>query len=1273
MTDPRPEEFRRFHELLVEHAPDGYRPWYFRVRQGSKAPGTSGSWKDDDARLSVEEAIEWMEDGGNVGIAGTADDALVNVDIDDEEETTPGDLKDTLIARSRSRTGVHAWYFAAPDEDIPNIPTDNAGEIRAEWQYVVAPGSYVDTDPTDVPEEYRDDAGYYTVEKEAPVTSLRFSELPAVFREHQKETEQENEDAELQHEIPGGDEDRDDGNDSRQSALFNIDAEDVVRKEGGSTKTDDRWSALFHGSDTDANMSVSSKGLIQCWRHSVTHNGFQALVVLSDYNDGCKQVGAAHKKSKAGPSSIANEDGAHVWHAWKYAKENDYIPDDDPVPYSALRHLCRDRDLCAMTEIPDSPEDGSIPAHAYDAALKTIEEHDDLDPGRVPTDEIDDGDGVPDKPNIERVDESDGSDAEKVQQDAPAESASSGGSDDDEHAISSSTTLEVYDGGYGYFHTNDDGDTWFERVTNFTLDVDSFLFKDGDRIIDMKVVPGSGEESYDLTVPAKVFNDARRFRDNVVLGLSTTFEGAPSDLNELRKLVAAQDAPQRQGTHHMGLHPDTGEFVTPSGVLTADGWTDDPQMAYIERDIGAERSNLLHPDEVDAYDPEEVADILELLPQTRNAERFLPVLGWLYTAPLRPYVDEWEGQFNTLHVTGETGAGKSSTLSLAWQLLGMDGDPMACDDTKFALTTNMASTNSIPMWFDEYKPGDMKDWELDRFQTLMRKSTRGGVETRGNADKSTEEYRLQAPLMISGEQAVQGAAEERRSIQTRFRDNVKEPRSTTKRAFAELTGMAYDAGGETKEPAGFDLQQHALAYYRFVLQTDEVLLRGLWGQARERVRELLTEHDITGVDDLPQQGIQTVQFGMMLYRRFAEHVATEAGIETPTVPTDGEIETALLYIARQYGDDGSRKSHLDRFVELTSRAAAAEYLEAGEHFTTVNEGAPDEQLALKLPRVHDSVSKYVRDHGLSGEDLLNSSKDYQDRMKEAADDASSYVDTHSKNTRPLNRCARLDPEAAEEQLQFDASPFGFTAKEVETQDGDEDGGTQPEHPEPAPIGEIDPSKQDVASIIGSVEFKKFDGRSTQEGTPAWTATLSDETGEAELVVWDEEDIPQMYDSTGLFEPEVLHVKGAETGQYDGKVQFVVGGETAIERAQLGSGATAGETPDEDQDQLDSSTQAKAEADGGQVSDVVEDAAAAADDDQDVDPRPKIVHYVRQHQDGDVNGVERSELVTVAGQEWGVGTDRVRGVLDSMVESGKLNVVNKDGLGTSEDDRYRVNR
>ena len=397
MPDPRPDEFIEFAQLLTENAPDDYEPWLFRVEAGSKAPDlTYGSWKEERARMTVEEAVRWMESGGNVGIAGRPDGPLVNVDIDDEDETTIDDLKPTLIARSRSRTGVHGWYFEAPGADIPNIPTDNAGEVRANWQYVVAPGSYVETDPEDVPDGEEDHAGYYTIARADPVSSLRLPELPAVFRE---QTEQDTEQVEV--DISEDISQPDSGeNDDRQSALFDIEAADVVRKEGGNATTGDRWTALFHGSETGKNMSLSDEGLLHCWRHEVAHNGLQALVVLSDYRGGCQAVGAGHKRSGAGGSCLSNEDGAHIWHAWQYAKRNGYLPDDDPVPYSALLHLCRERELCAVSELPDGPDE-SLPSFAYNGAIESIRGHDDLDPGRKTTDEM--GDGNDDSPDPEDI------------------------------------------------------------------------------------------------------------------------------------------------------------------------------------------------------------------------------------------------------------------------------------------------------------------------------------------------------------------------------------------------------------------------------------------------------------------------------------------------------------------------------------------------------------------------------------------------------------------------------------------------------------------------------------------------------------------------------------------------------------------------------------------------------------------------------------------------------------------------------------------------------
>lgn len=39
--EPRPDMFRRFHDLLMADAPDGYEPYYFRVTPAGKAPATT--------------------------------------------------------------------------------------------------------------------------------------------------------------------------------------------------------------------------------------------------------------------------------------------------------------------------------------------------------------------------------------------------------------------------------------------------------------------------------------------------------------------------------------------------------------------------------------------------------------------------------------------------------------------------------------------------------------------------------------------------------------------------------------------------------------------------------------------------------------------------------------------------------------------------------------------------------------------------------------------------------------------------------------------------------------------------------------------------------------------------------------------------------------------------------------------------------------------------------------------------------------------------------
>jgi len=230
----------------MKNAPSGYTPFYFKCAPGGKEPYLpAGSWKK--ARITYEEAVEWLEQGGNVGIAATEDDQLVIIDIDDLGRTDWKKQKATLTGRSGSRMGVHLFYWEEIPGLIPNVPTDDAGEIRANWQYVIAPGSYVEQSKERIekmdPDE-REMAGHYTIERAIPCSYITPDTLPQVFRDQiAKNRELEQEQRRRNEELEA----KNKGVPAEHSKLFDLTIYDVL---GNVPEPDKRFPSLFHGSDS---------------------------------------------------------------------------------------------------------------------------------------------------------------------------------------------------------------------------------------------------------------------------------------------------------------------------------------------------------------------------------------------------------------------------------------------------------------------------------------------------------------------------------------------------------------------------------------------------------------------------------------------------------------------------------------------------------------------------------------------------------------------------------------------------------------------------------------------------------------------------------------------------------------------------------------------------------------------------------------------------------------------------------------------------------------
>ena len=376
MIKTNPSEFIKFHTTLMSNAPKGYIPWYFPVIKGNKAPdglaiakrspkeiqGKRGNWKSPWAKLTYTEALQRLKEGNNVGISGRAYDPLIIIDIDDWNYINQS--PETLIILSRKRCGIHAFCWKHPSCDkLPlNIPTDY-GEVRSSDQYVVAAGSYCNTSNKDIDsqpiskqlkEDIKNDPsiGVYTVKNNIPPCYIKYEGLPVFFLNREKEIEKnENKKPEYKNKVINYD--------GKKSALFDLKITDIITTSPGK-----REPHPLHDSDTGMNFSIGD-GLAHCWRHCVSLNAIQFLVVKSGYMS-CLNAGTGHKNSGAGSSDIINNGGA-IFYAWREAKNMSLIPLDDPIPVKALLYIAKKHSI-----VPKGYEYWKLPIKNYNQVLKII-------------------------------------------------------------------------------------------------------------------------------------------------------------------------------------------------------------------------------------------------------------------------------------------------------------------------------------------------------------------------------------------------------------------------------------------------------------------------------------------------------------------------------------------------------------------------------------------------------------------------------------------------------------------------------------------------------------------------------------------------------------------------------------------------------------------------------------------------------------------------------------------------------------------------------------
>lgn len=397
------------------------------------------------------------------------------------------------------------------------------------------------------------------------------------------------------------------------------------------------------------------------------------------------------------------------------------------------------------------------------------------------------------------------------------------------------------------------------------------------------------------------------------------------------------------------------------------------------------------------------------------------------------------------------------------------------------------------------------------------------------------------------------------------------------------------------------------------LERDE--LRSVWRDCAEHVAQLLADHDVTGVDELVKQGLQTIKFGATLYLQFADEMGGE-----PPINTD-DVDNAILYVATRSQGGTNRKSHLDSFFELVARASHHDYLLEDEHYTFVNEGGSNEELRVNLAMTYDKLAKYAREHD-AAEDLLNSKDDYRERIRDAADSPDSYITTYSKPTNPINRAVGINFEHARDSLD-DFEKGMFTG--VDQIDEDADLATTA-----TPIQRLDGTGNPFHTI--TVEIATIEKSPAGDNGPAYKGTVRDRTGVVELIDWSGCGVCETLEEGGRYLLKDVKVSYDKEGA---EQLEPVRNTTKVSEIQEGVGHLALVGAGDGQKQLD------AAADGG---------------DEITGTHPKILDVLRE------NPKEIHSFGTVAGKV-NESPDDARDALNLLVKKGRV-VEHEDGYSLS---------
>jgi len=541
----------------------------------------------------------------------------------------------------------------------------------------------------------------------------------------------------------------------------------------------------------------------------------------------------------------------------------------------------------------------------------------------------------------------------------------------------------------------EDGPLVVKTLASFTIEPRMRITLDGESEM-LDTMLKTGEAEYRCLFKREAWNSKRQLLA-ALPSVDLQYYGTDKETQAILAMVTSKELPIRRGTTVLGRNGDL--WVLKDGVLSKDGWVEDRELVYIPSEVEFDR-RVHYPSAKDETGL--IKQAIPLLIMLNEGKVISPILGWFFATPFTPEIRRHLRHFPLLVAWGTHGGGKSSLLSLLWELFGVKSELFSSTETAFTFLRLFSGTSTVPIIIDEFKPFNMKEDETRLLIRFLKRLYDGEIEHRGRPDLSLVAYHLQAPTAIAGEVtpiALESAMVER-VIQVNLNPDTLTADSPYVSAFRRLESL--------------DLQAFAFPYVRWCLGAN---LDDLMAEARALLPPVLAE-----VPPRVRDNVLVVIIGLVALKHFAAQYGVEiAGDAFRT----GITESVNGLIAELFERGPHGEIGLTIFLETLATLAQTKRITHGIHYTTDDINT---RLYIHLPDCLAEFRKFVRETNARVEVL--DERAYRRQAREICQRKGYVLSTFSNkwfkmyetergSKGKIRSCIEIDME----QLPFDTSGF----------------------------------------------------------------------------------------------------------------------------------------------------------------------------------------------------------------------------------------------------------